>query len=410
MSNDHYRYESESQEQKSAKAKAFFQERFGVADPASLRVFASPGRVNLIGEHIDYCGGFVFPAAIDLDTTVIARRREDNRLRLAAADLPDLVDLPLDQLEQGRALRWGNYQLGVAAELQNAGYRLSGADLLFYDQVPLGAGLSSSAAIEMATAIALATFSREAAGDRTPVDKIQLAVLSQQAEHHFIGVNCGIMDQFASAMGQKDHAILLDCATLAYQYVPLHLGACSLVLANTCKKRGLGDSKYNERVRETGDGLRILQASLPGKNHLADITPEELRQVESTISDPVIRKRVKHVVLENARVKKAVAALLDNNLTAFADLLNEAQVSVRELYEVTGFELDTMVDEARRAPGCLAARMTGAGFGGCTVNLVSTGQVDSFISRVGAAYSQKTGLRPEFYVCGIGDGAREIVL
>lgn len=377
-------------------------------DEKDLRVFASPGRVNLIGEHIDYCGGFVFPAAITLDSTVIARKRTDRTLRLAATDLPDRVTASLDRLEEGKSLKWGNYQLGVADELQKAGYKLVGTDMLFHDTVPLGSGLSSSAAIQLATAITLATLGNEAHDTEADINLVQLAVLSQKAEHNFVGVKCGIMDQFASAMGKKDHAMLLDCGTLNYKYTPLKLEGYRIVLANTKKKRGLGESKYNERVQETGKGLEILKEYLPGKINLCDVTIEEYEQYKDKLTDPVIRKRVEHVVYENARVLESFDALQKNDLTAFARLLKEAHASIRDLYEVTGFELDTMVEEALKVDGCVGARMTGAGFGGCTVNIVKEESIDDFIKTVGENYTKKTGLVPEFYVSDIGEGAREI--
>lgn len=393
---------------KIAELKKKFIEIYG-GDEDGLRVFASPGRVNLIGEHIDYCGGYVFPAAITLDSTVIARKRPDRTLRLAATDLPDRVVASLDKLEEGKSLKWGNYQLGVADELQKAGYKLVGADMLFHDTVPLGSGLSSSAAIQLAMAITLVALGNEENGIAAPVDKVQLAVISQRAEHNYVGVKCGIMDQFASAMGKKDHAMLLDCGTLNYKYTPLKLEGHKIVLANTKKKRGLGESKYNERVQETGEGLSVLKQFLPDKVHLCDVTIEEYEMYKDKITNPEVRKRVEHVVYENARVLKSFEALQNNDLTAFAALLKEAHASIRDLYEVTGFELDTMVEEALKAEGCVGARMTGAGFGGCTVNIVKEESVDAFIKTVGENYKSKTGITPEFYVSDIGDGAREII-
>ncbi|MCX7841776.1 MAG: galactokinase [Clostridia bacterium] len=377
-------------------------------DEKDLRVFAAPGRVNLIGEHIDYCGGYVFPAAITLDSTVIARKRDDRMVRLAATDLPDRVACSLDSLEEGRGLRWGNYQLGVANELQKAGYKLVGVDMLFHDTVPLGSGLSSSAAIEMAAAITFVTLGNEANGITNPIDLIDLAVIGQRTEHNFCGVNCGIMDQFASAMGRKDHAILLDCGSLNYKYTPFKIEGCKIVLANTKKKRGLGESKYNERVRETGEGLAILKQYLPGKVHLCDVTVKEYEEYKDKIQDSVIRKRVEHVIYENERVLKSFEALQNGNLEAFGELLKQAHASIRDLYEVTGFELDAMVEEALKIEGVIGARMTGAGFGGCTVNIVREESIEKFIKEVGENYTKKTGIVPEFYVSEIGDGAREI--
>lgn len=373
-----------------------------------LRIFSGPGRVNLIGEHIDYCGGYVFPAALSLDSTVIARVNNDNTLRLAATDLPDRVEVKLNDLESAKSLRWGNYQAGVAFMLQNSGYKLVGVDMLFHDTVPLGSGLSSSAAIELATAVTLVTLGNEAHVITKPIDMVELAVLGQKTENEFCGVSCGIMDQFASAMGKKDNAILLDCATLKYEYLPLKLDGYKLVLGNTKKKRALGESKYNERVSECAEGLRILQQYLPNKKNLCDITADEFEQYKSKIKNDTIRKRVTHVITENDRVLKAVDALKRNDLVELGRLLVEANDSIRDLYEVTGKELDVMTAEAMKVEGVLGARMTGAGFGGCTVNIVPEDKVEIFIEQVGKNYKEQTGITPEFYVSEIGDGAREI--
>lgn len=375
-----------------------------------LRVFSGPGRVNLIGEHIDYCGGYVFPAALSLDSTVIARANKDNILRLAATDLQDRVGVKLNDLESAKNLRWGDYQAGVAYMLQNAGYKLVGVDMLFHDTVPLGSGLSSSAAIELVTAVTLTTLGNEAHSIDKPIDLVEMAVLGQKTENEFCGVSCGIMDQFASAMGKKDHAILLDCATLKYEYLPLKLEGYKIVLGNTKKKRSLGESKYNERVAECAEGLKILQQYLSGKNNLCAITTEEFEQHKDKIENEVVRKRVTHVIYENDRVLKAVEALKNNDIKELGRLLVEANGSIRDLYEVTGRELDTMTAEAMKVEGVIGARMTGAGFGGCTVNIVPEGKVQLFIEQVGKNYKEKTGITPEFYISEIGDGAREIKL
>ncbi len=375
-----------------------------------LRVFSGPGRVNLIGEHIDYCGGYVFPAALSLDSTVIARVNQDNILRLAATDLQDRVGVKLNNLESAKNLKWGNYQAGVAYMLQNAGYKLVGVDMLFHDTVPLGSGLSSSAAIELVTAVTLVTLGNEAHSIDKPIDLVEMAVLGQKTENEFCGVSCGIMDQFASAMGKKDHAILLDCATLKYEYLPLKLDGYKIVLGNTKKKRSLGESKYNERVAECAEGLKILQQYLPEKNNLCAITTEEFEQYKNKIENEVVRKRVTHVIYENARVLEAVEALRKNDIKELGRLLVEANDSIRDLYEVTGRELDIMTAEAIKVEGVIGARMTGAGFGGCTVNIVPEDKVQLFIEQIGKNYKEKTGITPEFYVSEIGDGAREIKL
>jgi galactokinase len=261
----------------------------------------------------------------------------------------------------------------------------------------------------MVTAITLATLGNEHQGVAAPIDKVQLAVICQKSEHNFVGVQCGIMDQFASAMGKKGHAMLLDCKTLKYLYTPLKLKEYKIILANTKKKRGLGESKYNERVTETKEGLSILQGFLPQKRQLCDFSIEEFEQLKHNIKDQIICNRVQHVIYENARVLQSFDALKRGDLPAFGKLLMEANASIRDLYEVTGFELDTMVEEAMKIDGTLGARMTGAGFGGCTVNIVREDMVQEFIETVGKSYKQKTGITPEFYVSETGDGAREIL-
>lgn len=390
-----------------AQLKQKFLEIYG-GDEKDLRVFVGPGRVNLIGEHIDYCGGYVFPAALTLDSKVIARMRNDRTIRLAATDLPDRVEMSLDKLEAGKGLKWGNYQLGVADELQKAGYKLVGIDMLFHDTVPLGSGLSSSAAIELATAVTLATLGNEYHGINKPLDMVELAVIGQKTEHNYCGVNCGIMDQFASAMGKKDHAMLLDCGTLNYKYTPLKLDGYKIVLGNTKKKRSLAESKYNERRAEVDEGLVVLQQFLSNKKNLCDVSVEEFEAFKDEIASDVIRKRVEHVVYENARVLKSFDALESGDLKLFGKILKEANESISKLYEVTGLELDTMVAEALKVDGTIGARMTGAGFGGCTVNIVREDAVETFIKQVGENYTKITGLVPEFYISEIGDGAREI--
>lgn len=373
-----------------------------------IRVFSSPGRVNLIGEHTDYNGGYVFPAALTLSSTVIARPRKDSLINLAVTDLDDRVSAPLDRLSDYKNIRWGNYQLGVADELQKAGYKLTGCDMLFHDTVPIGSGLSSSAAIEVVTAIALITLGNEAFGISREIDMVEVAKISQIAEHNFIGVNCGIMDQFASAMGKKDHAILLDCRDLSYKYIPLELKGYKIVISNTKKKRSLAAVKYNERRSECEKGLEILKKVLPDITCLGDVSAEQFEQYKHTIEDEVIRKRVEHVIYEDDRVLKSAEALKNNEFEKFGKYMIESHNSLRDLYEVTGVELDTLVEEALKIDGVIGSRMTGAGFGGCTVSIVREDAVDSFIEKVGKAYQDKTGIKAEFYISEIGDGGREI--
>lgn len=374
-----------------------------------IRIFKSPGRVNLIGEHTDYNGGFVFPAALTMDTTVLARPRNDRQINLIATDLKQMVRANLDELDKWKHLRWGNYQLGVADELQKAGYKLCGCDLMYDDKVPLGSGLSSSAAIEIATAVALVALGDSYHGIKREIDMVDLAKIAQKAEHNYIGVKCGIMDQFASAMGKKNMAIFLDCRDLTWEMVPLIMKGYKLVIANTNIKRSLGSEKYNERRSECEKGLEQLRHIFPDASYLRDISVDDFLTYQEEISDETIRKRVAHVVYENERVIKAVEALKKDRLEEFGELMNASHDSLRDLYEVTGVELDTLVEQARKVEGVLGSRMTGAGFGGCTVNLVREDKVQEFIERVGKAYNKVIGHDASFYITEAGDGGREII-
>ena len=377
-------------------------------DGGDIRFFASPGRVNLIGEHIDYNGGFVFPAALTNGTVIALRVRDDKTIRLKATDLDDLVTLDIDNLENYKDLKWGDYQAGVAYVMQKDGYEIVGCDMLFDDTLPHGGGLSSSAGIEVATALAFATLSNEKKGIDEKVDMIKMAIYSQQAEREYVGVSCGIMDQFASAMGKKDCAILLKCDTLEYKHVPLDMSGYSIVISNTNKKRSLADSKYNERCSECEKGLKMLNEKLPDVKFLCEITPQVFDKNKDVITDEIVLKRVTHVVNENARVLESVDVLAKGDLLKFGELMNASHDSLRDLYEVTGIELDTLVDEARKIDGTIGSRMTGAGFGGCTVSLVKDESVDEFCEKVGKAYTEKIGYAPSFYRFGIGDGGQEL--
>ena len=379
-----------------------FKEEYGEGE---VRLFSAAGRVNLIGEHIDYCGGPVFPAALNLRCVVAARKRSDSAIRLRATTIDDKVELDINNLDAYRELRWGDYQAGVAYTLQQAGYTITGCDLLYDATVPFGSGLSSSASIEVATAYMLSVFSGEAGGKSG--DNKELAVLCQKSENEYNGVNCGIMDQFASSMGKKDNAILLDCKTLDYKYVPLALGNYSLVIANCNKKRALGESKYNERRAETEEALVCLKSVLPGITCLADVTPDMFEANKDVLSGK-IRDRAEHVVYECDRVKKSVEALNRGDLLYFGKLLNESHASLRDLYEVTGKELDTLSGAARDFDGCIGSRMTGAGFGGCTVSLVVKDKVAQFIDVVGRKYEEQIGYKASFYDTSIEDGAQEL--
>lgn len=376
-------------------------------DACDLRVFAAPGRVNLIGEHTDYNGGYVFPAALTMSTTVIARKRDDNTIRLCATDLPDRVEADCTRLGDYKHLKWGNYQIGVAYELEKAGYDIVGCDMLSHGTVPYGGGLSSSASIEVSTAVMFVTFSNEKNGKPNTLDMIEIAKISQMTEHTYAGVMCGIMDQFASAMGKADHAIFLNCKTLDYRLVPLKMDGYKLVIANTNKKRGLADSKYNERRSECELALEILQRSLPGATCLGDISVAQFEANADIIGNETVSNRAKHIVYEDDRVLKSIDALEKGDLITFGTLMNQSHDSLRDLYEVTGIELDTLVDESRKIDGVIGSRMTGAGFGGCSVSLVRGDAVDAFIAEVGRRYEEKIGYAASFYVSDIGDGGRE---
>lgn len=374
-----------------------------------IRIFMSPGRVNLIGEHTDYCGGFVFPAAITMGTYIAARKTNDKIIKMRATDLPDYVEADATRINDYKHLSWGNYQLGVAAELEKRGYEIVGCELLYDDTIPHGGGLSSSAAIEVATAITFATFSNELKGITEPLNMIEMALCGQGAESNYCGVNCGIMDQFASAMGKKDHVIFLDCKKLEdYKLVPLKMDGYKIVISNTNKKRSLADSKYNERRAETEEGFAELHEALPSATCLGDISLEEFEANKHLIKRDIVRQRVTHVIEEDDRVLKSIEALQNGDILEFGRLINASGDSLRDLYEVTGKELDTLVAEARKVDGTIGSRMTGAGFGGCTMSIVREDAVDTFIEQVGKAYNEIIGYPASFYVDDIGDGGHEV--
>ncbi|MDT0125731.1 galactokinase [Paenibacillus sp. RRE4] len=380
-----------------------FIEKYGESG-ADIRVFHAPGRVNLIGEHIDYNGGYVLPAALEFGTTLLIRERKDNELQLASTNMAYEGILDRATIGQEKTGEWTDYPIGVMVQLQGKGVQVTrGYDLLYHGEIPNGAGLSSSASLEVLTGYAIQ--SMEGIAD---IDTVELALLSQKAENEFVGVNCGIMDQFAVANGAKDHAILLMCDTLEYEKVPFRTGAYKLIIGNTNKRRGLVDSAYNERRSQCEQALAILKEQLPALNYLAQLKPEQFDTLQDQIKDEKVRQRAQHVVEENARVLASVEALQNNDLQTFGQLMNASHESLRDLYEVSCSELDVMVEEAQRIPGTLGARMTGAGFGGCTVSLVHENDVERFVSEVGAAYEVRTGLTGDFYVCGVGEGVNEL--
>lgn len=379
-----------------------FNEKYGI-EVEAVRLFHAPGRVNLIGEHIDYNGGYVFPCALEFGTYAAVRKRNDNILRLASLNFELEVEVDINNIVYDEAHDWANYPKGVIKMLQDRGDTISGMDILFDGNIPNGAGLSSSASIELVTLIAANAL------NNLGIDLVELAQIGQKSENEFNGVNCGIMDQFAVAMGKKDHAILLDCDTLEYQYAPLILDGYKLIISNTNKRRQLADSKYNERRAECEKVLEILQKEIKVEN-LCQITYEVFEKHSNLIANPILYKRAKHVIAENERVLKAVSALKDNDIKSFGELMIASHRSLENDYEVTGIELDTLVNEALKVEGVIGSRMTGAGFGGCTVSIVKEENVDSFIEMVSRNYKEKIGYAPTMYVADIGDGAKEIKL
>ena len=374
-------------------AKQLFKDLFG-AEAEDL--FTAAGRINVIGEHIDYCGGKVFPAALNLRCNVYGRKNGENVIRVAASTYKEVVEIEIDKLDSYKGLKYGNYQAGVAYYLQEAGTPIVGCDLLYDCTVPFGSGLSSSAAIEVSTAVALSEY----AG--VEYDKVQLALICQKAENKYAGVNCGIMDQFASAMGKKDHAVLLDCSTLQYEYVPLQLGDYCIVVANCNKPHNLVESKYNVRRHEVETALKAIQ-QVKNVNNLSELTPDDFNEVKYLLSG-VVAVRAEHVVMECARVNDAVKALKEGDIVELGRLLNESHYSLRDLYEVTGKELDMLSELARKETCCLGSRMIGAGFGGCTISIVKKDAVEGFIARVDKAYYNAIGYRASFYETSVEDG------
>ena len=378
-----------------------FKEVFG--KDAEQQFFA-PGRVNLIGEHTDYNGGNVFPCAIDRGTYGLVSKRADRTFRMYSENFADLgvMEFTLDELVNDKKHDWANYPKGVIKMFVEEGFKIdSGFDFLVSGNIPNGAGLSSSASIEMLTGIVLKDLFH------LSIDPIAMALLGKKVENLFIGVNSGIMDQFAIVMGKKDHAILLDCNTLKYDYVPVVLKDEVIVIANTNKRRGLADSKYNERRAECDEALAELQTKLPIKA-LGELSIEEFEANKDLIKSPIRQKRAKHAVYENQRTLKAQKELSAGNLAEFGKLMNQSHISLRDDYEVTGVELDTLAALAWEQPGVVGSRMTGAGFGGCTVSIVKKDKVDDFIKNVGEAYKNKIGYAADFYIAAVSEGARKL--
>ena len=376
-----------------------FQELFG--GEGDIRTYFAPGRVNLIGEHTDYNGGHVFPCALTMGTYAAARKRDDRVLRFYSMNFPEegVIESSLDDLVCRPEAVWTNYPKGVFWAFGEKGYTVpSGMDIAIYGDIPNGSGLSSSASLEVLIGVML----RDMFGFE--VSQIEIALIGQFSENNFNGMNCGIMDQFASAMGKKDCAIFLNTADLSYEYASVKLENAKIVITNSNVKHSLVGSEYNVRRSQCESALKQLQKVVDIKT-LGDLDIEQFEAHKSAIADPVEQKRAKHAVYENQRTLEAVKALKENDIAAFGKLMNESHVSLRDDYEVSCPEMDILAEEAWKLPGVLGSRMTGGGFGGCTVSIVENDAVDGFMEKVGAAYEKRTGIKPAFYVVDIGQGA-----
>ncbi|MGL4773319.1 MAG: galactokinase [Clostridium sp.] len=379
-----------------------FKEIFNIE---GTNLFFSPGRVNLIGEHTDYNGGNVFPCAINFGTYAVARKREDNIVRLYSMNFEEegVKEFTLDELKNKKEDNWANYPKGVIWAFKENGLDINcGFDAVIYGNIPNGAGLSSSASLELLTSIIIDDYCD------LNVDMVDMVKLSQKAENQFIGVNCGIMDQFAIGMGQEDKAIFLDTNTLNYELVTCKLDGIKLVISNTNKRRGLADSKYNERRAECEEALNDIQQHIK-INSLGELDEKTFEEAKKYIKRDVCVKRAEHAVLENRRTIKAVELLNDGDVKSFGLLMNASHKSLKESYEVTGKELDTLVELSQAQEGVIGARMTGAGFGGCTISLVKEEFVDAFVKNVGEGYEKEIGYKADFYIVSVGSGARKLI-
>lgn len=380
-----------------------FAELFGSADLA--RFYFSPGRVNLIGEHTDYNGGHVFPCALTIGTYGAARRREDRLIHFYSMNLDrfGVVEVSLDDLSYNSKYNWANYPLGVVWAFAEKGYPLeSGFDMVIWGNIPNGSGLSSSASLEVLTGVILTDLF-----GITDLNMTDLALIGQYSENNFNGCNCGIMDQFAVAMGKKDNAIFLDTSTLKFEYAPIELEDAKIIITNSKVKHSLVDSAYNDRRQECSDALAALQRELDIES-LGDLSPADFEANKGLITDPVQQKRAKHAVYENQRTIDAVAALRAGNINRFGELMNQSHISLRDDYAVSCDEIDILVDLAWKIPGVIGSRITGGGFGGCTVSIVKNDSVDIFIESIGKAYKEKVGHEAEFYTVQIGNGASRL--
>lgn len=380
-----------------------FAELFG--DSEGARFYFSPGRVNLIGEHTDYNGGHVFPCALTLGTYGAARKREDNKIHLYSMNLDSfgVVEASLDDLTNKKEYNWANYPLGVVWAFKEKGHTItSGFDMVIWGNIPNGSGLSSSASLEVLTGVILTDLF-----EIKDLSMTDLALIGQYSENNFNGCNCGIMDQFAVAMGKKDHAIFLDTSDLSYEYAPCVLDGAKIVITNSKVKHSLVDSAYNDRRNECAAALKALQSELDIQA-LGDLTPEEFEAHKSLIKDEIQLQRAKHAVYENQRTIDAVTALKAGDIERFGKLMNQSHISLRDDYGVSCEEIDILVDLAWKIPGVLGSRITGGGFGGCTVSIVKNESIDTFIETIGKTYLEKVGHEAEFYTVDIGDGASRL--
>lgn len=380
-----------------------FAELFG--DSEGARFYFSPGRVNLIGEHTDYNGGHVFPCALTLGTYGAARKREDNKIHLYSMNLDSfgVVEASLDDLTNKKEYNWANYPLGIVWAFKEKGHTItSGFDMVIWGNIPNGSGLSSSASLEVLTGVILTDLF-----EIKDLSMTDLALIGQYSENNFNGCNCGIMDQFAVAMGKKDHAIFLDTSDLSYEYAPCILDGAKIVITNSKVKHSLVDSAYNDRRNECAAALKALQSELDIQA-LGDLTPEEFEAHKSLIKDEIQLQRAKHAVYENQRTIDAVTALKAGDIERFGKLMNQSHISLRDDYDVSCEEIDILVDLAWKIPGVLGSRITGGGFGGCTVSIVKDESVDTFIETIGKTYLEKVGHEAEFYTVDIGDGASRL--
>lgn len=380
-----------------------FAELFG--DSEGAHFYFSPGRVNLIGEHTDYNGGHVFPCALTLGTYGAARKREDNKIHFYSMNLDsfDVVEASLDDLTNKKEYNWANYPLGVVWAFKEKGHTItSGFDMVIWGNIPNGSGLSSSASLEVLTGVILTDLF-----EIKDLSMTDLALIGQYSENNFNGCNCGIMDQFAVAMGKKDHAIFLDTSDLSYEYAPCVLDGAKIVITNSKVKHSLVDSAYNDRRNECAAALKALQSELDIQA-LGDLTPEEFEAHKSLIKDEIQLQRAKHAVYENQRTIDAVTALKAGDIESFGKLMNQSHISLRDDYDVSCEEIDILVDLAWKIPGVLGSRITGGGFGGCTVSIVKDESIDIFIETIGKTYLEKVGHEAEFYTVDIGDGASRL--